>query len=229
MGKKIVSLMLTLFMLLGVCTSTFAAESQTTVLKIQPTNAMGHLIEVVEANLVISKNKFVITDKKPIMAYIDNNLLALNRELGFETPKMSSVEIYKKINSLLQAANKSIVSRDRKVLSNGQLVEKNSSTAIRAYSSGELIESFWWGVRHTYYSDESARDYAYYVRKLSTTSAGIGGILGGLFGGVPGLPNGLTAIWGFSLADTIDYNASLPGNGIILEMTFLLTYKCMPR
>jgi len=46
---------------------------------------------------------------------------------------------------------------------------------------------------------------------------------------IGGVPNGLTAVYLYAVADAIDYNASLNGNGVILDIKYLLFYKCWPR
>ncbi len=39
----------------------------------------------------------------------------------------------------------------------------------------------------------------------------------------------LSSTYLFSLADCVDYNTSLPGNGIVLDINHFLIYSCRPR
>ena len=61
-------------------------------------------------------------------------------------------------------------------------------------------------------------------------SAGVAfGIIFQGVGSIAAIPNGISAIWAYSLADSVDYNANRPGSGVILEVHYLLVYNCKPR
>lgn len=75
----------------------------------------------------------------------------------------------------------------------------------------------------------SARDYAYNVRMNAHVDAGAVALAGAIFGGIGALPSGLSALYAYSITDTVDYNANRPGNGVILDVNWWLTYRCYPR
>ena len=98
----------------------------------------------------------------------------------------------------------------------------------RFFSINEDTEYYWWGMRHIFYSDWDAKQYAHDMRNaVLVLSAGssLSGVLGPWAVGV----NGLTTVVLGLIAESVDYNADLDGDGVILDLNWWATFACYPR
>lgn len=97
-----------------------------------------------------------------------------------------------------------------------------------------IVTEHWWGVKYEAPSDEIARDLARHYEIAAHNLRGIGVVTGVVGKFIP--PFWIAAAvaggqsWYFSgIVSSIRYNASLPGNGVILDLNRLLFYSCYPR
>lgn len=95
--------------------------------------------------------------------------------------------------------------------------------------SDHVVRSYWWGVKHTFYTDSAANAWAHTTRMLGHANASAAVVAAWLFAGFGGVPNGLTAVWCYAVADSVNYYANKPGAGVILDLTYLIVYQCKAR
>ncbi|MDO4912910.1 MAG: hypothetical protein Q3960_05105 [Lactobacillus sp.] len=107
----------------------------------------------------------------------------------------------------------------------GQITSMSSLSRASNKKKSKAIKEYWWGVRHTFYTDAAARDYAHNLRMISHTYS----LASLLFPNPVGVTTGLTALYGYTVADSVDYNANKKGKGVVLEITWALVFKCYPR
>ena len=181
---------------------------------INDTHIIEELIQVVDNNSTVNNNIMSIIDKQKILKYIYKNSEKLKDALQLEHES----NIYYKIETLIENYNKSILNN-----------KSNSINSRGSHPEDFYTVKFWWGVKHTFLSDGSAQRYAYNIRQKGHLNAGTAILAGAIFGGVGVIPNGLTSVYAYSLADSVDYNANRPGIGVILEVNYLLFYNCKPR
>lgn len=181
------------------------------------------LIGITEKYVNVSDGAFYITDKDSLRRELQKNWSYIKRDVGENTTVEEVIlALENRFAKLNEMSNKGSI----RVSRNGQIYD---TSLVRARAYNYQTQQYWWGVRHTFYSDGAARDYAYELKMAAHLNAGAAAIAGAVFGGVGALPNGLTAIYAYSLADTVDYNANKPGKGVVLEIKWVLVYKCYPR
>lgn len=179
------------------------------------------LVSIVDKYVTVEDGRFILNDenllkeelleKQNLISEINN---ASDADFIIETLKIRFSELNDK------AETYQITIKD-----SGRIV--NNTPEFRVAGQSSVYE--WWGVRHTFHWDDAARDYAYNVRQAAHANAGVAFIGGAVFGGVGAVPNGLTAVYAYSIADTVDYNANKSGNGVVLDINWWLTYSCYPR
>lgn len=215
MKKRILSLALALFMMLGVITNTIAyAQSY----------EKPNLIELTDKYIVCEDGEFHLVNEKQLEKKISHDIELYREELNGNSVKQY-IEL---LETRLESLNELSYNNQIMVNDNGQIFDLSVQT-YSTRSSNMRSETYWWGRKHIFYTDTAARDYAYDVRMSAHANAGAAVIAGAVFGGVGAIPNGLTAAWAYSIADTVDYNANKPGKGVVLEVRWILTYKCYPR
>ncbi|MDK2802746.1 MAG: hypothetical protein KFW09_05145 [Oscillospiraceae bacterium] len=162
-----------------------------------------------------------IIDNEKILEYIHKNSAKLKDALQLEHES----NIYDKIETLIENYNKSILNN-----------KSNSLKSRGTHPEDFYTVKFWWGVKHTFLSDGSAQRYAQNIRQKAHLHSAIGlsdGVAFGIIfqgvGSIAAIPNGISAIWAYSLADSVDYNANRPGSGVIVDIKYLITYTCRPR
>lgn len=193
-----------------------ATENSSTSINSPIRTELDKLIKFADGYIINKNNVLVISNESIIFNYIAKNELALKSELG-----LSKKEIFNELKNLI--ANFNNISKSKTL---------NSNKSLRIASprnSGHTTGHYWWGVSHSFYTDASANAYAYKVRMLAHANAGVAVIAGVLLPGVGAIPNGLTAVYAYSVADTVDYNANKQGSGVVLDINYWLTYNCRPR
>lgn len=181
------------------------------------------LIGITEKYVYVSDGAFYITDKDSLRRELQKNWSYIKKEVGENTTVEDVIlALENRFAELNEMSNKG----DIRVSKNGQIYD---TSLARASAYSHYTQQYWWGVRHTFYSDDAARDYAHELRMVAHLNAGAAAIAGVVFTGVGALPSGLSAIYAYSVADTVDYNANKPGKGVILEIKWILAYKCYPR
>lgn len=213
MYKRILSLALTLVMMLGMLgnTDAYAYEKLS-------------LIELTDEYVVSENGEFYLVNEDELAERINKDIDFYQHDLNG-----NDVEQYLQLlRNRLDSLNELSCNNQIMITDSGQIIDL-SAQPFSVRSSDSSSETFWWGRKHTFYTDDAARDYAYDVRMSAHANAGAAVVAGAVFGGVGAIPNGLTAVWAYSLADTVDYNANKSGEGVIVEISWILTYKCYPR
>ncbi|MDO5040226.1 hypothetical protein [Clostridium sp.] len=215
MKKRMLMLALALFMMLGVISNTTVyAQSY----------EKPNLIELTDKYVVCENGEFHLVNAKQLEKRISYDIELYREELNGNNIKQYLELLETRLESLNELSyNNQIMIND-----SGQIIDLSTQT-YSTRSSNMRSETYWWGRKHIFYTDAAARDYAYDVRMSAHANAGAAVIAGAVFGGVGAIPNGLTAAWAYSVADTVDYNANKPGKGVVLEARWILTYKCYPR
>ena len=128
---------------------------------------------------------------------------------------------------------KNILKKENEYIRQNDLIIDPSSKRItdrysRFLRTNEDSEYYWWGVRHIFYSDEDAREYSHGMKNMAI-SLGIAtvpaAILGPWASGATALTGGVVGL----IAEAVDYNASLDGDGVILDLNWWATFACYPR
>lgn len=188
-----------------------------------PTTIVQELLLFTDQFVLIENDRLVISNKEEIINFIDSNLDAINQEMGMI---QTSESVFEKMIVLIDRSN-DLIENDTFILTaDKQLID---TTNMHNLTRSSTMTGYWWGVRGIFYSDASARNYAYKVRLIAHGSAASSLIFGVLFGGIGALPSGLTAVYANVVADSVDHNANKPGNGVILDLNYLLFFTCKPR
>lgn len=231
--KKHIAILLTIFFLIiqapvkpVFAASRWKSDSSQTVTNIS-------LIQLTEKYVNISDGKFYITDNDALRYELEKNWSDISEDID----SMISVDDYiSALENRFELLNEMSTQGIINIARDGQIYDSQYGKTYTPFEYGgsgrsfdKVTKYYWWGVRHTFYTDDSARDYAYDVRMAAHKAAAAAAIHAVLFEGVGAVPAGLTAVYAYSLADTVDYNTNKAGDGVILEIQWILTYDCYPR
>lgn len=181
------------------------------------------LVDITEKYIRISNGKFYIIDKETLKHELKEKWSSVSKNLQQD---ITVDEVVIALENRFAELNMLSEQKSVNITDDGQIYDLSP---VMYQASGESKEYHWWGVKRIFYSDDSARDYAYKLRMVGHGNAGAAAIAGAVFGGVGAIPNGLGAAYAYSIADTVDYNANKSGDGVILEVHWILTYNCYPR
>lgn len=161
-----------------------------------------------------------------------DNEIKLRQEIYEKQEFIKEIDDKNNVDSIINKLKERISDLNRNAELN--LITINKSKKItnnipQLRVAGQSTSHHWWGARHVFYWDDAARDYAYEVRMLAHANAGAAVLAGAIFSGVGGVPNGLSAVYGYMIADSVDYNANKSGDGVILDVNWWLTFSCYPR
>lgn len=114
---------------------------------------------------------------------------------------------------------------DSKVILSMDTRTMSEIDSISLYSSGNVNRdtTHWWG-RKRLKSKKNATKWSYDIKAASHLNAATG-IGMAIFGGVAGIPNGLTAVYGYNFADRIDYHNGRTNRGIEANIHWTLTFS----
>ncbi len=129
---------------------------------------------------------------------------------------------------MIDEFNKNISSRLCKLNQDKSIIEKNNVKSRFIGPEAYYYVNYWWGNRHFFLSDSVSRKYAYNLRMGGHGLIATSIIAGAILPASSVIP-ALSSTYLFSLADCVDYNTSLPGNSIVLDINHFLIYSCWPR
>lgn len=188
---------------------------------------VDEVVDIFSKEIKITEEGIFIDNQQVILDELQNVDLDAIEELaksqginyGFDLTPQKLFDIYMiGINEL----NKEIAEGEVKVLENGTLVESDDQDFYLQGGSTYDVH-YWWGVKR-YKSTANARKWAVDLRSAGHANAA-GSLLGGVvFGGIGAVPNGLTAIYCYNLADRVDYHNGRTTRGIIANMHYTLTF-----
>lgn len=213
MKRRLLSLVLAMIMVLGMLGNiTVYADEKL------------NLIELTDEYVVSDDGNFYLINEKELRDKINRDIEFYKKDLNGNSAEQYLDSLQVRLYSLnrLSQDNQIVITEDGRIIDSS--IHVCSTRSANVYS-----ETHWWGRKHIFYSDNAARDYAYNVRMSAHANAGAALIAGAVFSGVGSVPNGITAIWAYSIADSVDYNANKSGEGVILEVTWILAYRCYPR
>lgn len=101
-----------------------------------------------------------------------------------------------------------------------------ATSSDTATTNAVSMERMGWGFKYTFHTDLAANNFVKNLRNVSRVNFAFGIILAML--GPIAIPAFLGGIWAYSLADNIEYQASKPGEGVILNLQYIPTYSVEP-
>lgn len=190
-----------------------------------------NVYKILEPNVKIKDGKISLENRDEIKKEIINNWQYIKLETEYESPEELYLSIEKHFNNLEYKSNKKYI----EVKPNGEIKEKFQTREVWPEHVGRQFsdpnyhrQTHWWGTLHFFYTDEVAYRYAYEMNNSGITQctvAGVGAILSGYVGAVIGLSAGHA----LAIANTVNYNATLPGNGVELSVKHWGEVNCKPR
>lgn len=135
-------------------------------------------------------------------------------------------------NAFIDQVKNILKKENEHIRKNDLIIDPTSKRITDRYSRflrmNEDSEYYWWGVRHIFYSDEDAREYSHemtnmaYSLEIASVPASV---LGPWASGAVAISGGVVGL----IAESVDYNASLDGDGVILDLNWWSTFACYPR
>lgn len=185
-------------------------------------NEIGECIENIEES-----NRFSTDDN--IIVYNENEIYETINDIDVEAindenkkngiapiSKEDMAEIF--INGI-EDSNKKLESGELTMLEDGSMIETDDK-AFYLQGGSTYDKTYWWGKRR-YKSTSAANKW---VRKLNKTAAASGGIgvIGSVFGAVPGIVGGVGCWICWDLATEVDYYNGLSKRGIIADIPWCI-------
>ena len=158
---------------------------------------------------------------------IDQYIIVENNQFYLNIPKELENSFTEQVKEVLEERNEYIKKNDLII---NPVTKKITDKFYhyRFFSINEDTEYYWWGMRHIFYSDWDAKQYAHEMRNaafLISAGTSVTAALGPLAAGVTGLTSAVVGL----IAESVDYNADLDGDGVILDLNWWATFACYPR
>lgn len=189
------------------------------------------IYKILEPNVKINDGKIVLENKKNIKNQIINNWEKIKSKTTFKSPEELYLSLEKHFNDLENKSNQRYI----EVKPNGEIKQRYQTREVWPEDVGRTFsdpnyhrQTHWWGTLHFFYTDAVAYRYAYEMNESGITQgvvAGFSSILGGFVGAVIGLNAGHALF----IANTVNYNAGLPGDGVELSVKHWGEINCKPR
>lgn len=157
---------------------------------------------------------------------VDQYVIVENNQFYLAIPKELENSFTEQVKQVLNEKNEYIKKNDLIVDPVTKKITDKFSH-YRFFNAGSTLEYFWWGGRRTFYSDAAARAWAHDLHGLANNAA-LYSIVTYYFPFIA-VSSGLTGWWADTVADSVEYNADLDGNGCILDVNYWLTFACYPR
>ena len=157
---------------------------------------------------------------------VDQYVIVENNQFYLAIPKELEKSFTEQVKQVLNEKNEYIKKNDLIVDPVTKKITDKFSH-YRFFNAGSTLEYFWWGGRRTFYSDAAARAFAHELHGHANNSA-IFSLLTYEFPFVS-IPSGIVAWWANTVADSVEYNADLDGDGCILDVNYWHTFACYPR
>ncbi|HHO42350.1 MAG TPA: hypothetical protein ENN12_03220 [Epsilonproteobacteria bacterium] len=190
-------------------------------------NSVHNIINTIEKNVVISEEGVFIKNKGQIIKNlrqedIENfKILSKNQGIKYDKP-INKNTVLEMFGEGIELSDKAIKSGELTVLKNGSFIETEDDD-FYLQGGSTYDKSYWWG-KERYKSTYNAGRWTRDLRSAGHLNAGMAVIAGAIFGGVGAIPNGLSSIYVYNLADKVDYRNSLNNRGIIAKLTYTLVF-----
>lgn len=189
--------------------------------------SLNKIINVIEENVDIDSAGLVLEEKEQVIDNIEqsdiDNLKKLSEIQGIEyTQTITKESVVEMFEIGIQETDKAVEEGDLTVLSNGSLIDAEDDE-FYVQGGSTYTKSYWWGKKR-YKSTASASVWVRDLYSVGHLNAGAAAIAGAIFGGVGALPNGLSAVYAYNLADKVSYRNSLNNRGIIANLTYALVF-----
>lgn len=123
----------------------------------------------------------------------------------------------------IENVNNEIKSGELEVLENGTIVESDDDE-LYLQGGSTYDRTYWWGKRR-YKSTSAAKKWAYLLNGAAAVNAGASLIGGAAFGAYGALPNGMTSVYAWYLANDISYVNSCTSRGIKADLWWCLYFE----
>ncbi len=165
---------------------------------------------------------------------IDEHIYVENNEFKLDISENNKDEFVLKIREILQERNNYVkinnleIEPFTKKITNKQPELEYGLLGINDISYIGYTEQFWWGVRRTFYDDDTARYFSHELRNAASQYSLLEIIIG--LGFPPGGAVMAVSSWYLtSIADSVEYNSYLDGDGCILDINYFFVYSCYLR
>lgn len=228
--KRILALMLCLLMAVSLCT-TLASATNPSSFQETCEDAFVELMvddlirEMSDAVTVDANSKLIEMDRTQLEFICEKlDLDALNAY--YCRKGLNPVTVDALVNNFvmgIEDCNCKLRAGEYTILPGGTIVETDNE-AYYLQGGSTFSQTFWWGVRH-YKSTVAANRWIYELNQAGHLNTGAAAIGGAVFGGVGAIPNGLTAVYLYMVANSASYYNSLSNRGIVADITWILVYK----
>lgn len=123
---------------------------------------------------------------------------------------------------MVDTANSKLTNEGFRIQEDGHLIPRRSPR-----SANFKLEWFWWGTRRTFYTDQDARNFAYDMDSAARIAT-VTGLSSFIFPGM-GIITGINSAYANGMAAAVRQAADQPGNGVVLDTRFTLSYSARPR
>lgn len=190
-----------------------------------------NVYKILEPNVKIKDGKISLENRDEIKKEIINNWQYIKLETEYESPEELYLSIEKHFNNLEYKSNKKYI----EVKPNGEIKEKFQTREVwpehvgRAFSDPNYhVQYHWWGQLHFLYTDEVSYRFAKEMNNLGLKGHNVAEFGQYIIPGIASLIR-LDANKCFTIANEVNYNASLPGNGVELSVKHWGEVNCKPR
>lgn len=181
---------------------------------------IGTEIEITDDGVTIDDKTAVL--KKITQEDVDNlNELATSQGIKYDQvlTKESLVQLFE---NGIESINEEVSNGELEILEDGSLIE---STDDNFYVQGGSTydKKYWWGVKR-YKSTYAANKWVSDLNTAANINAGAAFLAGAIFGGVGAIPNEISSVYAYQLANKVSYRNSLNNRGIIANITFTFVF-----
>lgn len=195
-------------------------------------NQKDNIYKILEPNVSIENGIIELKNKQYIKNKIVNDWENIKLETEYKTPE----ELFTHLDTYFTDLNYKSKNKIINIKPNGEIIEtsKRKKREVwpehvgRSFSDPNYhVQNHWWGSLHFFYTDSAAYRYAYEVNKAANVMTGIGATT--YWMPILLIPFAPQVGYLYQVSNTVNYNASLPGNGVELALKNWGEINCKPR
>ncbi len=189
--------------------------------------SLDNIIDEINTEIEVTDESVTISDKSSLLEKIsqediDNlNELAKAQGVEYEQP-LTKESLLNMFEEGIESVNDEVTNGELEVLEDGSLIEADDDS-FYVQGGSTYDKTYWWGKKR-YKSTYAANKWVSELNTAGNLNTGGAVLAGAIFGGVGAIPNGLTAVYCYQLANKVSYRNSLNNRGIIANVTWALVF-----
>lgn len=189
--------------------------------------SLDSIIYDIGTEIKFTDDSVTMNDKYSVLQKISqedvDNLNELAKSQGIQYEQALTKEsLVSMFEAGIKSVNDEVSNGELELLEDGSLIESDDNN-FYVQGGSTYDKTYWWGKKR-YKSTAAANRWVSDLNTAGNVNAGAAVLAGAIFGGVGAIPNGLSSVYAYQLANKVSYRNSLNNRGIVANLTWALVF-----